>query len=53
MDKRLFQARCPNQSKADGIIQFKGDKVIAFVHCKMRKALVNVSKALVHVALVQ
>lgn len=39
--------------KADGTIQYKGDKVIAFLHRKMHKAHADASTVLVHVALVQ
>jgi len=39
----LFKQNVQISLKANGIIQYKVDKVIAFVYCKMRKALANVA----------
>lgn len=49
---RLFNKDVQISLKANGIIQYKGDTATVLVHCKMRKALANVTKVLVNVVLV-
>lgn len=51
--KKLSKQDVQISLKAEGTVQYKGDKVIAFVHCKMHKSPADASKILVHVALVQ